>query len=456
MVGRMDSRRHGNDTEPPFLASLSGAVTERWPERAPQTTFSLDGVLIDLGAVRALLTPPEQEKQFYFQTRRLNVACLSADYPLSDAQSALLQELTQLLTTWEDELAPGELGRHLAALQEAESKPAPQKAEDAPLADDSRASDDSASQGATVKLCSRCNLDCSFCKERPKILRSHLDSFPAVQQVLDRLRQQGINGVSFDGGEAALSPLLPEAIRYANSIGFTGVQVVTNGIRFADGAYLESLIDAGLHTVNVSVHAVDPETARAIYGRDPTAQQLRGLQNLSQASPRISFAVSTVLVEANVASLDRILATVQQFAPRQINLIYCLLNYLPDQIQNVRLARLDDGRVVQTVLRFIEHHADLPFRLRHFPHCQLPEDLLPHLQLRGKIPANVGGSASLTRPAAPNRWLCRRCPHRHACYFPMLPYLLQRLPWPALLTGSLLSLLGRDVMSQRFQRGEID
>jgi uncharacterized radical SAM superfamily Fe-S cluster-containing enzyme len=39
--------------------------------------------------------------------------------------------------------------------------------------------------------------------------------------------------VLFSGGEATLSPILLDAIRYSNSVGFHRVHIATNGIRFA-------------------------------------------------------------------------------------------------------------------------------------------------------------------------------------------------------------------------------
>ncbi len=393
----------------------------------------------------ALLSLPGRgQEQHFRRTSEFYLSYLAADGSLTREQLGLLDDLQRRIEALEQDLDPRSLATFLDSL-------VPEHEDVAPPDSLTLAAPGREPRTATVKLSRRCNLNCSFCKERRWILQRHLDRFVQVQRLLEQLRDQGFDSVNFDGGEAALSPLLPDAIRHATRVGFTRVQVITNGIRFADRRFLERLHRAGLNAINVSLHAVDHETALAIYGRDPTSQQRRALENIHCVTPDIELTINTVLVEANRVALARLLEQAVAYEPRTIIVIFCLLNYLPDQLRNVRLASLDDGQVLRVVQDFLAHH-HVPLRLRHFPFCKVPSELWGHMQGRGKRPANATWHA-LHVLQAPNRRLCPRCAERQECHFPLLAYLLQhQTPWE-LAVGGLMSLAGVDVLSRRFREG---
>ena len=75
--------------------------------------------------------------------------------------------------------------------------------------------------------------------------------------LLDRLWEIGIPHVVFTGGEPTLRPDLPELIAHAEQNGqITGIN--TNGRKLKDPAFLQSLVDAGLDHVQITLESHDP------------------------------------------------------------------------------------------------------------------------------------------------------------------------------------------------------
>jgi len=103
----------------------------------------------------------------------------------------------------------------------------------------------------------RCNNDCAHCynaRER---------SFPELTteewfKVLDQLWELGVPHIVFTGGEATLREDLPELIRHAEANGqITGLN--TNARRLMDMKYVETLVEAGLDHVQITVESCVPE-----------------------------------------------------------------------------------------------------------------------------------------------------------------------------------------------------
>jgi radical SAM protein with 4Fe4S-binding SPASM domain len=99
----------------------------------------------------------------------------------------------------------------------------------------------------------RCNNDCAHCyNARPR-------DYPEItttqwKHILDRLWEIGIPHVVFTGGEPTLRDDLPELIAHAEHNGqITGLN--TNGRRLSDRRYLDTLIEAGLDHVQVTVES---------------------------------------------------------------------------------------------------------------------------------------------------------------------------------------------------------
>lgn len=108
-----------------------------------------------------------------------------------------------------------------------------------------------------LALTYRCNNACAHCyNARPR-------SYPELStqewfEILDRLWQLGIPHIVFTGGEPTLRADLADLIRHAENNGqITGLN--TNGRKFKDPAYLQTLVDAGLDHVQITLESHLPE-----------------------------------------------------------------------------------------------------------------------------------------------------------------------------------------------------
>lgn len=134
-----------------------------------------------------------------------------------------------------------------------------------------------------LALTYRCNNDCAHCyNARPR-------SFPELstaewKAILDRLWQLGIPHVVFTGGEPTLRSDLPELIAHAEQNGqITGLN--TNGRRLHDRRYLQSLVEAGLDHVQITLESHDPTIHdRMVRSRGAWEQTVQGVRNALDTS----------------------------------------------------------------------------------------------------------------------------------------------------------------------------
>jgi len=101
-----------------------------------------------------------------------------------------------------------------------------------------------------------CNNNCSHCYNARSRNFPHL-SLDEWKKVLDTLWEIGVPHVVFTGGEPTLVEFLPDLIRHAESNGqITGIN--TNGRKLKDGNFVQSLVNAGLDHVQITLESHDP------------------------------------------------------------------------------------------------------------------------------------------------------------------------------------------------------
>ncbi|MEI7988680.1 MAG: radical SAM protein [Chloroflexota bacterium] len=161
-----------------------------------------------------------------------------------------------------------------------------------------------------LALTYRCNNDCGHCYnirggEDQSVGTNAELSTAEWQRVIDRLWDQGIPHILFTGGEPTLRDDLPELIEYAERKGqITGLN--TNGRRLSDPAYLQSLIDAGLDHVQITLESDDPLIHDQMVCRKGAWQQTVAAIRNALAS-RLYVMTNTTMLRDNVATLGQTL-----------------------------------------------------------------------------------------------------------------------------------------------------
>lgn len=128
----------------------------------------------------------------------------------------------------------------------------------------------------------RCDLRCSYC-----FANAGAEGFvyePSIEQLkkqmLEVRNEKPVPGkaIQITGGEPAVRDDLIEIVELANDLGFTHVQVNTNGIKLGDDPELaEKLRDAGANTIYMSFDGVSEETNPWI------DQNLKAIENMREA-----------------------------------------------------------------------------------------------------------------------------------------------------------------------------
>tara|TARA_B100000676_G_scaffold299327_1_gene343525 strand:+ start:1289 stop:2350 length:1062 start_codon:yes stop_codon:yes gene_type:complete len=130
-----------------------------------------------------------------------------------------------------------------------------------------------------ISVTDRCNFRCTYCMPADNVEfmdRSNLLSFEEIQRIAQIVSQMGINRLRLTGGEPLMRKHLPALIKMLNEVdGIDDIAMTTNAYFLKDQA--QSLKDAGLKRLNVSLDALDPEKFRDVNRRDCLQSVLDGL-----------------------------------------------------------------------------------------------------------------------------------------------------------------------------------
>lgn len=151
-----------------------------------------------------------------------------------------------------------------------------------------------------------CNNHCTFCAVGT---RTQIDGHPPRQrEQLERYRARGVTMVDFDGGEPTLNPELVALVRHARRIGYTRINVTTNGRRCAYEGYAAALVNSGLTTLLFSVHGPDARIhAQQVGVAEAFDQTIEGIRHCVRLAPRgVELGMNVTLTKGNVAHLGAI------------------------------------------------------------------------------------------------------------------------------------------------------
>jgi len=130
-----------------------------------------------------------------------------------------------------------------------------------------------------ISVTDRCNFRCTYCMPADNVEfmdRTNLLSFEEIHRVVTVASGLGINRIRLTGGEPLMRKDLPKLIKMINEVeGINDVAMTTNAFFLKDQA--QSLKDAGLKRLNVSLDALDPEKFRDVNRRDCLQAVLDGL-----------------------------------------------------------------------------------------------------------------------------------------------------------------------------------
>lgn len=162
-----------------------------------------------------------------------------------------------------------------------------------------------------------CNNFCRFCVQGDKRERLPAKDAGELERSLAEGRAEGATGVVITGGEPTLHKNIVAIARRARDLGYTLIQVQSNGRTFCYEDFCRRLIDAGVNEFGPSLHGSRPEVHDYLTGA-PGAflQTVSGIRNLKRLGQRvITNSVVTKVNYRDLPDLARLLTAlgVDQF-----------------------------------------------------------------------------------------------------------------------------------------------
>lgn len=263
-----------------------------------------------------------------------------------------------------------------------------------------------------------CNNHCTFCAVGT---RTQIDGFPPRQhEQLARYRERGVTMVDFDGGEPTLNPQLLDLVRYARRLGYTRINVTTNGRRCAYESYAAALSNCGLTTLLFSVHGPTPKIhAQQVGVAEAFEQTIEGIGHCVRLRPRgVELGMNITLTKGNVEHLDAMGQLCWSLGLRWMN-----VQFLTPFGRATRYVAPDTADAAARTRRLIDTwRGRMKIEVINLPFCFMPgyeqhlqgdlAKLSRHMVFVNNETVNLAEYLAERRTPKP---VCRSCPHASFC-----------------------------------------
>ncbi|MBN1553601.1 MAG: radical SAM protein [Phycisphaerae bacterium] len=120
---------------------------------------------------------------------------------------------------------------------------------------------------AQIDLTNRCNMRCPICFANANasgyVYEPDYDEIVREMRVLRDMRPTVTTAIQFTGGEPTIHPDFLKIVAKAKEMGFSHIQIATNGIRMADPEFARQAAQAGLHTLYLQFDGVGDDAYQA-------------------------------------------------------------------------------------------------------------------------------------------------------------------------------------------------
>jgi pyruvate-formate lyase-activating enzyme len=222
-----------------------------------------------------------------------------------------------------------------------------------------------------------CNAKCKFCIVYDKLNRPELNM--TDEQVYATLRQSRAGGsteVGYSGGEPSIDPRIIDIVRFARELGFTHQSMNTNGIRFKQQQFCRDILDAGLTSIDISIHGHTDELHDGLVAKRGALAAIReacaNLRELSQTY-RFHLSATIVLARDNYKELRNICVFLDSIGVTHKRLKYAYEGHMSHDMIIEQVAPYQE--VVASIQEALDYLATKRwgFYITHIPMCLLGE-----------------------------------------------------------------------------------
>ena len=157
-----------------------------------------------------------------------------------------------------------------------------------------------ASKRIDIKVGFSCNNYCVHCVQGGKRKRFPDKKTSEIKTMLLDSRKEALD-VVFTGGEPTLRKDIIELVSYARDIGYTVIQIQTNGRMFAYMNFCKEMVDAGANVFVLALTGHKEELHNYITGADSFKEIIKGIINLKSLGQKVK--INSVVTKPNYRHL---------------------------------------------------------------------------------------------------------------------------------------------------------
>jgi len=181
---------------------------------------------------------------------------------------------------------------------------------------------------AQIDLTNRCNMRCPICFANAgvtgHVCEPEYDQIVRQLQVLRDLRPVPCTAIQFTGGEPTVHPDFLRIVAKAREMGFSHIQIATNGLTMTDASFARQCYDAGLHVLYLQFDGVGQEAYEQTRNYPGLwEKKLAAIANARECGMKICL-VPTILKGVNDDQVEKVF----RFAVENIDVVSAI-SYQP-------------------------------------------------------------------------------------------------------------------------------
>ena len=150
-----------------------------------------------------------------------------------------------------------------------------------------------------IDITNRCNMSCPICfadaASAGYVYEPDMETIKSMLLAYRDMRPVPGRVIQISGGEPTIHPRFIEIVEMARDLGFTHLQMASNGIKLADPDFCRRTAEAGMHTVYLQFDGCNDEVHEKTRGRKGYYEiKLKALENMKRYGIHVVFTPTIV------------------------------------------------------------------------------------------------------------------------------------------------------------------